>query len=133
MGISLSTLSPTTIFRYGQIWDLPLTSSTDLLEIVCNEKSSLGYSSLEYVSKSSKAVDSEVVAAYNAFLKLFPEYQLTSVLDDLRESDFSRLDHAGETYVDYMGGSLYPESQVRRHTVFLNNNVLGNTHSVSNR
>ncbi|KAF9529749.1 pyridoxal phosphate-dependent transferase [Crepidotus variabilis] len=31
-----------------------------------------------------------------------------------------------------MGGSLYPESLIRVHTDFLNNSILGNTHSVSN-
>ncbi|KAJ3980752.1 pyridoxal phosphate-dependent transferase [Lentinula detonsa] len=36
-----------------------------------------------------------------------------------------------ETYVDYMGGSLYPESLIRVHTEFLASNVLGNTHSIS--
>jgi molybdenum cofactor sulfurtransferase len=36
-----------------------------------------------------------------------------------------------ETYVDYMGGSLYPESLIRVHTEFLAGNALGNTHSIS--
>lgn len=61
------------------------------------------------------------------------EYRLTWILDTLRRSDFARLERAGETYVDYMGGALYPESLVRIHTNFLNCNILGNTHSVSNR
>ncbi|KZT05436.1 PLP-dependent transferase [Laetiporus sulphureus 93-53] len=71
-------------------------------------------------------------SAYKAFLKEYPEYQLTWMLDALRRSDFSRLDRNGETYVDYMGGSLYPESLIRVHTGFLHRNILGNTHSVSN-
>ena len=71
--------------------------------------------------------------AYQVFLKAFPEYQLTWILDTLRRTDFSRLDETGETYVDYMGGSIYPESLLRSHIAFLNANVLGNTHSVSNR
>jgi molybdenum cofactor sulfurtransferase len=44
-----------------------------------------------------------------------------------------RLERTGETYVDYMGGALYPESLIRVHTDFLNRSVMGNTHSVSNR
>ncbi|KAH9935189.1 PLP-dependent transferase [Epithele typhae] len=44
----------------------------------------------------------------------------------------ARLDRAGESYVDYMGGSLYPDSLVRVHAGFLQRNILGNTHSVSN-
>jgi hypothetical protein len=42
--------------------------------------------------------------AYKAFLNAFPEYRLTWILDTLHRSDFARLDHTGETYVDYMGG-----------------------------
>jgi len=61
------------------------------------------------------------------------EYRLTWILDTLRRTDYARLESAGETYVDYMGGALYPGSLVRVHTNFLNRNILGNTHSVSNR
>lgn len=75
----------------------------------------------------------ETTRAYASFLKAFPEYHLTWILDTLRRSDFSRLDLTGETYVDYMGGAIYPESLVRVHTDFLNRSILGNTHSVSNR
>ncbi|OJA20803.1 hypothetical protein AZE42_06511 [Rhizopogon vesiculosus] len=70
--------------------------------------------------------------AYSAFLKSFPEYQSTWILDTLRRADFSRLDRTGETYVDYMGGAQHPESLVRIHSSFLNESVMGNTHSVSN-
>lgn len=61
------------------------------------------------------------------------EYQLTWILDTLRRTDYSRLERAGETYVDYMGGAIYPESLVKIHTDFLKHSILGNTHSVSNR
>jgi molybdenum cofactor sulfurtransferase len=71
--------------------------------------------------------------AYEAFLKAFPEYQNTWIIDTLRRTDFSRLDRAGETYVDYMGGAQHPESLVRVHGDFLTHSVMGNTHSVSNR
>ncbi|KAJ3575284.1 hypothetical protein NP233_g1212 [Leucocoprinus birnbaumii] len=70
--------------------------------------------------------------AYEEFLKVYPEYRLTWILDTLRRTDYTRLDRTGETYVDYMGGALYPESLIRVHTNFLNSNILGNTHSVSN-
>jgi molybdenum cofactor sulfurtransferase len=71
--------------------------------------------------------------ACSAFLKSFPEYQSTWILDTLRRTDFGRLDRAGETYVDYMGGAQHPESLVRIHSSFLNESIMGNTHSVSNR
>ncbi|KAG2746097.1 PLP-dependent transferase [Suillus brevipes Sb2] len=70
--------------------------------------------------------------AYSAFLKSFPEYQSTWILDTLRRTDFARLDRIGETYVDYMGGAQHPESLVRVHSAFLTETVMGNTHSVSN-
>ena len=97
-----------------------------------NEKRTLGQISFKFVLQTNP-VDHDTTIAYKAFLKHFPEYQLTSTLDDLRQKDFSRLSRKGETYVDYMGGAVYPESLVRSYTEFLSNNVLGNTHSVSNR
>ncbi|KAF9047485.1 PLP-dependent transferase [Panaeolus papilionaceus] len=69
---------------------------------------------------------------FQDFLKEYPNYQLTWILDALRRTDYTRLDQGGEVYVDYMGGALYPESLIRVHTQFLTNNILGNTHSVSN-
>ena len=78
-------------------------------------------------------VQGDSVTAYKTFLRQHPEYKLTWLLDSLRKSDFKRLEKSGEVYVDYMGGSLYPESLVRMHSTFLQENVLGNTHSVSNR
>jgi hypothetical protein len=71
-------------------------------------------------------------AAHSSFLQSFPEYKLTVAVDTLRATDYTRLDK-GEVYVDYMGGSLYPETLIRHHSAFLQQNVLGNTHSVSNR
>ena len=70
--------------------------------------------------------------AYKAFLKEYPQYQLTWPLDVLRRTDFARIDRAGETYVDYMGGALYPDSLVQVHANFLQRSVLGNTHSINN-
>lgn len=61
------------------------------------------------------------------------EYQQTSIIDTLRRTDFARLARGQETYVDYMGGAIYPESLVKMHSDFLTCNILGNTHSVSNR
>ena len=85
-----------------------------------------------YASTSDLLEDDKANAAFKTFIKQYPEYHLTWTLDALRRSDFSRLDHAGEAYVDYMGGSLYPDSLVKVHTNFLHRNVLGNTHSVNN-
>ncbi|GJE88298.1 PLP-dependent transferase [Phanerochaete sordida] len=70
-------------------------------------------------------------SAYTLFLKQFPEYSTTATLDELRQREYRRLDQTGETYVDYMGGSLYPESLVDLHMELLRRKVLGNTHSIN--
>ncbi len=48
---------------------------------------------------------------------------------DLRSKEFSRLDKTGQVYLDYTGGGLYAESQIRAHTDRLINGVFGNPHS----
>jgi molybdenum cofactor sulfurtransferase len=68
---------------------------------------------------------------YREFLKRYPEYESTSIIDDLRASEFSRLDAQGHVYLDYTGGGLYGESQVRDHARFLLTHVLGNPHSTN--
>jgi molybdenum cofactor sulfurtransferase len=80
----------------------------------------------------SEMVTDEAAASYLGFLKAYPEYRSTWILDSLRRTDYARLERGGETYVDFMGGALYPESLIRVHTDFLTRNVMGNTHSVSN-
>ncbi|KAJ7619824.1 pyridoxal phosphate-dependent transferase [Mycena polygramma] len=84
------------------------------------------------VYSGSGGVSADAVAAYKQFLRDFPGYKLTWILDTLRRTDYSRLVDAGETYLDYIGGALYPESLIRVHTDFLNRSVLGNAHSKSN-
>ncbi|MCA9794170.1 MAG: aminotransferase class V-fold PLP-dependent enzyme, partial [Candidatus Eremiobacteraeota bacterium] len=52
-----------------------------------------------------------------------------TTLEQLRQSEFSRLDRARHVYLDYTGSGLYAESQIRRHSQWLLENVLGNPHS----
>jgi selenocysteine lyase/cysteine desulfurase len=68
-------------------------------------------------------------AAFQAFRKAFPAYDSTRVLDALRETEYARLDRQGHVYLDYTGGSLYPESLVRDHMALLKDSVFGNPHS----
>lgn len=70
-------------------------------------------------------------AAYRAFLEAWPAYRDTRVVDDLRTSDYGRLDADGHAYLDYTGGSLYAESQVSEHHRQLSGGVFGNPHSSS--
>ncbi|HSK47838.1 MAG TPA: aminotransferase class V-fold PLP-dependent enzyme, partial [Coriobacteriia bacterium] len=53
----------------------------------------------------------------------------SSGLDRLRESDYARLDALGHVYLDYTGGGLYGESQVREHYQLLSEGIFGNPHS----
>ena len=69
--------------------------------------------------------------AYAQFLLDHPEYKKTEVLDELRSSEYRRIDEQGQLYLDYTGGSLHAESQVQRHMELLNSRVFGNPHSAS--
>ncbi|HEY5618690.1 MAG TPA: hypothetical protein VIK60_12160, partial [Vicinamibacterales bacterium] len=69
--------------------------------------------------------------AFDEFLKTFPEYERTCHLDALRASEYRRLDAQRHVYLDYTGGALHAESQIREHAALLNDRVLGNPHSVS--
>jgi len=63
------------------------------------------------------------------FLRTYPAYPTTHLIDDLRASEYARLDLAGHVYLDYTGGGLYGESQLRRHHRMLSEHVFGNPHS----
>jgi molybdenum cofactor sulfurtransferase len=65
------------------------------------------------------------------FFQHCPEYEKTRLLDELRQSDYARLDRLGHIYLDYTGGSLYSEQQVKAHLELLLNNVFGNPHSTN--
>ena len=74
---------------------------------------------------------SEFVAAYAAFQKSYPSFESTKSLDELRVREYGRLDRLGQVYLDYTGGGLYAESQVRQHLDLLLDNVYGNPHSAN--
>jgi hypothetical protein len=81
---------------------------------------------------SSTRLNSESDFAYVRFLHDYPQYASSWHVDALRRSEYSRL-APDETYVDYMGGALYPASLISVHAEFLHTAVLGNTHSESPR
>ena len=64
-----------------------------------------------------------------SFLRAYPAYPATHMIDDLRASEYARLDLGGHIYLDYTGGGLYAESQLRRHNRLLSEHVFGNPHS----
>ncbi len=70
-----------------------------------------------------------VVAAFDNFRHRYPAFDGTLALDDLRATEYRRLDDQGQVYLDYTGGGLYAESQVRQHMDLLTRHVFGNPHS----
>jgi selenocysteine lyase/cysteine desulfurase len=66
-----------------------------------------------------------------AFLQAHPEYASTARLDELRTSDFARLDDGGHVYLDYTGGGLFAASQLYEHVRLLESTVFGNPHSIN--
>jgi selenocysteine lyase/cysteine desulfurase len=69
--------------------------------------------------------------AEQAFRQAYPAFASTSALDDLRAKEYARLDDRGQIYLDYTGGGLYAESQLREHFDLLRKNVFGNPHSLN--
>src|SRR5579875_1093506 len=69
--------------------------------------------------------------AEQAFRQGYPSFESTSLLDDLRETEYVRLDDLEHIYLDYTGGGLYADSQLREHFELLRHNVFGNPHSLN--
>ncbi len=68
---------------------------------------------------------------YQQFVSSYPEFESTSALDALRIKEYSRLERNHEVYLDYTGGGLYAESQVKKHQQLLLEHVFGNPHSTN--
>jgi molybdenum cofactor sulfurtransferase len=65
----------------------------------------------------------------DAFLKAYPSYASTRAIDELRAAEYSRLDAGECVYLDYTGGGLYADIQLRQHRDLLSDHVYGNPHS----
>ena len=68
---------------------------------------------------------------FSAFVESYPSFNQTRLLDEWRETQYSRLDDTRQIYLDYTGGGLYSESQLRAHMELLRTRVLGNPHSAN--
>lgn len=73
----------------------------------------------------------QVEEAREDFAARFPDFEKTALLDELRATEYRRLEECGQVYLDYTGGSLYAESQLQKHFELLRSSVLGNPHSAS--
>jgi len=54
-----------------------------------------------------------------------------SLIADLRQTEFSRLDACGQVYLDYTGAGVYAQSQLDEHMALLRGHVFGNPHSAN--
>lgn len=77
----------------------------------------------------SRIDECELNDAFAAFRALHPLFDSTSVIDELRGREYSRLDRLHHVYLDYTGGALYAESQLTEHMRLLESGVYGNPHS----
>lgn len=68
---------------------------------------------------------------FDQFLEAYPSYKATAPLDELRTRDYARLDKSKQVYLDYTGGGLYAESQLKKHQQLLLEHVYGNPHSTN--
>ncbi|HEU5101734.1 MAG TPA: hypothetical protein VFU22_22090 [Roseiflexaceae bacterium] len=71
----------------------------------------------------------QLEAAFRRFQNHYPQYASTQALDALRATEHARLDRQAHVYLDYTGGGLYAESQLRDHMAQLGDQVFGNPHS----
>ncbi len=69
--------------------------------------------------------------AYSDFIARYPNYVKTALLDELRATEYRRLDERHQVYLDYTGASLYAESQLLKHFEMLRSGVFGNPHSAN--
>ena len=69
--------------------------------------------------------------AEREFLAANPAFRETAAVDELRASEYGRLDASGDVYLDYTGGSLYAASQLEEHLRPAAGAVYGNPHSVN--
>ncbi len=60
-----------------------------------------------------------------------PAPVLDSLFEELRRTEFARLDAGGHVYLDHTGAGLYGRSQLDEHMALLSENVYGNPHSAN--
>jgi selenocysteine lyase/cysteine desulfurase len=63
------------------------------------------------------------------FHAAYPQYAATSILDELRATEYGYLDEAGHVYLDYAGAGLPSRAQLRVHAARVYGNCYGNPQS----
>jgi molybdenum cofactor sulfurtransferase len=85
--------------------------------------------SLTDVKTDLKINLNQMDSAFEVFRQAYPDFDSTRKLDELRAIEYARLDRHKHIYLDYTGGGLYAESQLRDHMALLSDGVFGNPHS----
>ncbi len=67
--------------------------------------------------------------ARTEFAANYPRFAETTHIDTLRQTEYGRLERQDQVYLDYTGGGLHAESQLRTHMQLISENVFGNPHS----
>ena len=75
------------------------------------------------------APDNDMAAAFQEFVKANPVFETTRMLDDMRRTDYGRLERLAQVFLDYTAGGLYADSQIRDLTELLDGGVFGTPHS----
>ena len=83
------------------------------------------------MTESNHLLDAEKTEekSFAIFLRDYPAYQETAILDVFRQNECARLDEQNHVYLDYTGGGIYADSQLREHFDLLRKNIFGNPHS----
>jgi selenocysteine lyase/cysteine desulfurase len=68
-------------------------------------------------------------SAIGDFQVAYPEYAATSLVDELRASEYGYLDEGGHVYLDYTGAGLAARSQLAAQASRLRSGCYGNPHS----
>ncbi|KUP98687.1 cysteine desulfurase [Thermobifida cellulosilytica TB100] len=71
------------------------------------------------------------VPGQTAFLDAYPDYVDTTVLDRLRATEYRYLDDKNHLYLDYTGGGLPAEAQIKAHAQRVEGDCYGNPHSAN--
>jgi molybdenum cofactor sulfurtransferase len=85
----------------------------------------------KHMIRSEVAQPEPLEVALAAFQQQYPTFATTRVLDELRATEYARLDRLQHIYLDYTGGGLYAECQLRDYFDLVNNSVFGNPHSTN--
>ncbi len=77
----------------------------------------------------AETASTSIGSTESEFDERYPAYAATRHIDLLRDTEYRRFDEQQHTYLDYTGGSVYADSQLRGHMELLAGGVFGNPHS----